>query len=141
MLKSKDSKANQRKKKKKKLATNRFTTGTTNVHTNAIQCYIQRQMSLGAAVILTNLGDWKDIFGFHYLYFRSLLDKRVEWMVLSFENEQSKKAKLLVCVCVWVFWFVWFNASKKRYLKSKKKQIRIVRWMNESRLYMLQSQH
>lgn len=57
VLKSEDSKANQRKKKKKKLATNRFTTGTTNVHTNAIQCYIQRQMSLGAAVILTNLGD------------------------------------------------------------------------------------
>lgn len=86
MLKSTET-ANQRKKwnKKETNVTNHFTTGTTNdVHTNAIQCDIQTEMSLGAAVILTNLSDWKDIFGSYYLDFRSLLDKRVEWMVFSF---------------------------------------------------------
>lgn len=63
-------------------------------------------MSLGAAVILTNLSDWKDIFGSYYLYFRSLLDKRVsKWMSGRFENRNNNKKNHDVrfwveCVCV-----------------------------------------
>lgn len=59
-------------------------------------------MSLGAAVILTNLSDWKDIFGSYYLYFRSLLDKRVEWMDLS-PNEREKKRHFVQIVCLFLF--------------------------------------
>lgn len=67
-------------------------TGTTNAHTNAIAC-VQTEMSLSAAVILTNFSDWKDIFGSYYLYFRSLLDKRVEWM-RSGRFEAKKKQRI-----------------------------------------------
>lgn len=97
-------KKNERKEKKNK-ATNHFTTGVINVHTDAIQC-VQTEMSLGAAVILTNLGDWKDIFGSYYVALFWIND--VKWISVSHESNERKVGKITqindnerVFVCVW----------------------------------------
>ena len=61
------------------------------------KCFV----SLCAAVILTNLSDWKDIFGSYYLYFRSHLDKRAsKWMGLSPKKTYRETNKIPSCVCL-----------------------------------------